>query len=212
MANSDERKIAPVKNNKDKANTYGAHMSRYKKAIKSECYFEALLISYAMMEDSLRSYLYYLGCLRTRNSYKFDSNKIKNDIKWIIDTYSGDKNPNLGITSITGKMRIVESVQKWYLDGFNNENGSSYLDELAACIDVYENPNELISTLEAVKDWCIYRNEIIHSLLNKNLDSLYSELSERAEEGMILAREIDNHVRRLKSKNSIRKYLKLKEK
>ncbi len=39
-----ERKIAPVKDNDDKARTYKENMKKYNSAIKSGCYFEAILI------------------------------------------------------------------------------------------------------------------------------------------------------------------------
>lgn len=206
-----ERKIEPVKNNADKGKTYQEHTKKYNRAIKSECYFEALLITYAMMEDRLRSYLYYLGCLKSRSSYKFDNNKIRKDIKSLVDQYSGESVRDLGITSITGKMRIVKSVQIWFKQGCQNPEKSVYLEELASCIDVNGDSQEMLDTLDKLRDWCDYRNEIIHALLNKNLDSLYQELPQRAEDGMVLARMIDKHVRRLKSKNSLRKFLKLKE-
>lgn len=205
------RKIKPVKDNSDKEKTYKEHIRKYNCAIRSECYFEALLITYAMLEDRLRSYLFYLGCLRTRSSYKFDNDKIRKDIKSIVDHFSDDKVNNLGITSITGKMRIVSSVQKWFENGYSNYSGSDYMDELASCLDLYGDPEEMLDTLTAIRDWCDYRNEVVHALLNKNLDSLYEDLPGRAKKGMVLVRIIDKHVGRLKSRNCLRKFLKMKE-
>ena len=205
-----ERKIAPVKDNNDKAKTYTEHIKKYNRAMKSECFFEALIITYAMLEDRLRSYLYYLGCLKSRNSFKFDNNTIRNDIKYLVNNYSGENVNNLGITSITGKIRIVKSVHLWFQEGYQNPNASAYLNELASVIDIYSDSEEIIDILTQVKDWCDYRNEIIHALLNKSLDSLYADLSKRTEEGMELARAIDSHVKRLKSRNTLRKFLKLK--
>lgn len=206
-----ERKITPVKDNNDKARTYNENMDRYRRAMESEFFFEALLITYAMLEDRLRSYLYYLGCLISTNSYKFDNKTIRDDIKSLVDKYSGEKVNNLGITSITGKMRIVKSVHTWFQEGCPNPDESAYLNELASVIDIYGDSQEMLDILTQVKEWCDYRNEIIHALLNKNMYSLDRDLLERTEEGMALARTIDNHVRRLKSRNKIRKFLKLKD-
>ena len=206
-----ERKIAPVKDNDDKARTYRENMKKYNRAIKSECYFEAILIAYAMMEDRLRSYLYYLGCLKSRSSHKFDNKKISSDIKDIIATYTDDDVCNLGITSITGKIRIVKSIQKWFKQGYPNPHESDYLEELASYIDMNGDPDEMLTILAAIEEWCKYRNEVIHSLLNKNLDSLYIKLPQKTEEGIALARAIDRHVGRIKRRNTLRKYLKLKE-
>ena len=72
-------------------------------------------------------------------------------------------------------------------------------------------PDEMLTILVAIEGWCKYRNEVIHSLLNKNLDSLYTELPQKTEEGLGLARAIDKHVGRIKRRNTLRKYLKLKE-
>lgn len=206
-----ERKILPVKNNNDKAKTYTEHIEKYNRAIESECYFEALLISYAMMEDRLRSYLYYIGCLISSRSYKFDNDSIRNDIKMLVNNYSGDKVTNLGISSITGKMRIVKSVQVWFNSGCYNPNRSSYLNELSSVIDTCGDTKDMLDTLEKIREWCDYRNEIIHALMNKNLDSLYTDLPKKAKDGIKLARKIDNHVNRINYHNIIRKSLKLME-
>ena len=61
-------KICPVSNNTDKQRTYKENCAKYKKAIQGEFYFEAMLISYAMLEDRLRSFLYHIGALKTRTS------------------------------------------------------------------------------------------------------------------------------------------------
>ena len=63
---NNERQIASVNSNLDKYNTYRVLIGRYRKAIAGEFYLEALLIDYALLEDRLRSYLYYMGVLSTR--------------------------------------------------------------------------------------------------------------------------------------------------
>ena len=60
------RRITPVTDNKDKKLTYSHNLKRYNKAMRDGFYFEAILISYAMMEDRLRSFLYHMGLSRTR--------------------------------------------------------------------------------------------------------------------------------------------------
>ncbi len=54
-----------------------------------------------------------------------------------------------------------------------------------------------------------YRNEVIHGLLNKNVDSLQSGLSEKCAEGMKYARYLDGQIKSLKKGNVIRRSLKL---
>ena len=108
------RKIEPVKNNLDKRQTYREHTRRYNAAIQSECYFEAILIAYSMMEDRLRSYLYYLGCLKSRKSHDFDNEQIKNDILLLMNRRADDTANALSIDQISKKINIVKSVQDWF--------------------------------------------------------------------------------------------------
>ena len=63
----------------------------------------------------------------------------------------------------------------------------------------------LFETLNAIQQWCGYRNEIVHALLNKNTVSVYAELAAQAENGMTYARLIDSQERILKKGNEIRK-------
>lgn len=63
----------------------------------------------------------------------------------------------------------------------------------------------LLAALDGIAAWCKYRNEVIHSLLNKNIDSLEQELAEKASEGMQYARLLDAQERILKKGNCIRR-------
>ena len=51
-----ERKIRPVTDGVDKEATYKTQIERYDKAVKNGFYFEAMLIVYAIMEDSGRGF------------------------------------------------------------------------------------------------------------------------------------------------------------
>ena len=68
----------------------------------------------------------------------------------------------------------------------------------------------LLQTLDDVERWKNYRNEIMHSLLNKNMFSVEEEIAETAVRGMELARELDAHERMLKKGNVIRRSCGLK--
>ena len=109
MANT-VRRIMPVTDHTDKQNTYKIHMEQYKKAMKYGFYFEAILIDYACLEDRLRAALYYIGLLQQESDYKVTANRSKRitAFKEIVHDY--DAKANLGITSISGKRRIVTSV------------------------------------------------------------------------------------------------------
>lgn len=64
-------------------------------------------------------------------------------------------------------------------------------------------------TLDEISEWCDYRNEVIHALLNKNTNSLDERLELQAEKGMELARFLDDQVKGVKKYNRIRKSINL---
>jgi hypothetical protein len=69
---------------------------------------------------------------------------------------------------------------------------------------------EFSELLDDVDDWRNYRNEIIHGLMNKNVDTLQTDLPRRCLEGMQLARALDSRIKTIKKGNKIRRNLKLK--
>jgi len=58
----------------------------------------------------------------------------------------------------------------------------------------------VLSLLKDIEQWCGYRNEIIHSLMNKNIDSLRDQVAKKAEEGYNLFRRLDKQVQCIKKK------------
>lgn len=66
------------------------------------------------------------------------------------------------------------------------------------------------SAIDDVDTWRDYRNEIIHGLLNKNVNSVNADLKAKVEDGMSYARFIDSQVKALKHKDNIRKKMKIK--
>jgi hypothetical protein len=67
----------------------------------------------------------------------------------------------------------------------------------------------LLNVLEEIDTWREYRNEIIHSLLSRNIASLNEDIALQAEKGMQLARFVDYQVKCLKRGNKIRKSINL---
>lgn len=200
------RKINAVVDNKDKARTYKVNCSKYKKAIQEEFYFEAMLISYAVLEDRLRSFLYHIGALANRNSIKINCMKTKNQLKDIVSLYKSDKeNESLGITNITGKIKIIRCTLEWELCVNGGYEDDKYLVSLKNQYESNIDVQDALKTLAELFEWLDYRNEIIHALLNKNIDSLHTELKERTLQGMELARKIDSFVSCVKKRNYIRR-------
>ena len=204
-----KRIIDPVANNLEKYYTYREYISRYKRAIKEAFYYEALLIDYAMLEDRLRSFLYHMGALRTRNSFSVDFKKSKLFLKQILEEYTDkDEAKNLGISSITGKMRILRCVALWAFNSNDVKKDDSYEYVLKSRMEEID-IDRLLQTLSSIQEWCKYRNEIIHGLLNKNIASVNLNLAEQAEKGFVLARELDAQLRLFKKGNFIRKKMRL---
>lgn len=198
------QKIEPIGNCKEKQQTYREHKGRYKLAMKEGFYFEALLIDYALLEDRLRAMLFHMGFLTERTS--FGIWKKKSDcLHEIVSAYKNeDENDRLGITNITGKAKIVRCILKWtaYTEGgYQQDKHLSALKSQCEGLDV----GGLLSTLDELQDWCAYRNELIHGLMNKKLESLKIELTERTEQGMRMSNFIDTQVKLLKKGNKIRK-------
>ena len=63
------------------------------------------------------------------------------------------------------------------------------LEELLLDVDI----GGLLEILEEMGAWLEYRNEIIHSSMNKNIESLYDDLDVQVEKGMEYARYIDTY-------------------
>ena len=115
----------------------------------------------------------------------------------------------LGITNISGKAKIIRFVLKWaaYTDGgYAHDKHLTILKAQCEGLDIAG----LIWALDELQLWCAYRNEVIHGLMNKNLESLSEELKMHAETGMELATFFDSQVKVLKRGNKVRKSANLK--
>ena len=201
--------IDPVNNNTDKQNTYRTNINRYNKAMKEGFFLEALLIDYAVMEDRLRSFLYHIGLLKNRGSHSIDCYRAKKSLKPIMETYYGKgKNSEFSYKAISGKMKIVRCTLMW-ADQEGYDTTDKYLTSLREQYDRYIDVDGLLATLDEIKDWCNYRNEVIHALLNKNSSSLDERLGAQAAKGMELARFLDAQVKEVKKYNRIRKSINL---
>ena len=199
--------ISRVKNNNDKRETYAYLLGKYKKALREKFYFEALMIVYAMQEDRLRSMLYYMGTFDDRNTLGVSS-KTKNDLKLILQEKHGE-NAKFSLTTITGKMKLISAVISWVILANENDNNYSIylknLKKLMESVDI----DGIADTLDEIEHWIKFRNEVIHASMNKNLEALYEGIDIRIENGMKLARDLDNFIKVIKKDNSVRKELKM---
>lgn len=200
MAKKSERQIQPVTGRTDKQRTYQEHMQRYKKALQNGFFLEAIMIDYACLEDRLRYMLYYIGVIGSETDYKITgrSQRVRS-FREILHEYVGPKE-NMGIMSISGKRQIVRSI---FL--LANEEEKPKEDDKQRCLlwsalHDEEHIADTIRILDEIEQWCAYRNEIVYSLLNKNLESLHERVEQQAEKGYELFRRLDKQVQWVKRK------------
>lgn len=206
-----KRLIDRVTDNKDKQHTYQVQLGRYKKAVANEFYFEAMMIVYGMLEDRMRSFLYYIGAFKDVNELKLCKTKAKSNdtLKRMYCSYLGiPVNSRMNFNNISTKMNMVKATLQWVVD-CDCTPTDEYLKvlkrEYEGCVDM----DGLLTTIGEIEAWCKYRNEVVHGLLNKNTVSLEENLGEMVEKGMHYARFVDSQVKCLKRKNAIRKSLHL---
>lgn len=198
------RRIAPVADNAEKQATYQEQMRRYKKAMKDGFFFEAMLIDYAMLEDRLRSMLYHSAFFANRKAKGYWK-KTRPYFSSFVQQYKREnEKDNLGTTNISGKIKVIRSMLHWVSEADESNQKDRFLLKLKTRCESMD-IGAILETLDAIKEWCDYRNEIVHALLNKNTSSVYSELKAQAQNGMKYARLIDSQVRVLKKGNIVRK-------
>ena len=202
-----ERMIEPVKSNTEKALTYCQMKGRYNKAMKEGFYFEAVAIDYAMIEDRLRSFLYHIGVLNTRESAKSDVKETKKFHIEIYNNFFDKKFTGLDLKNISAKYGLIRAVLNWVTTTEGAE-GKYQIKLKYACESL--DAEDVFNCIDKLEKWCDYRNEIIHGLMNKKVESLYSELAEKADEGMKLATKIDAYVDIVSKGHIVRQSLNLK--
>lgn len=199
-----ERKIQPVKNNIDKYITYKALMGRYNLAIKYEFYYEALMIDYALLEDRLRSWMYHIGIVPSRDSIKV-SKISKRELLTIVNEYKkDDEKDGLGYGTISSKIKILRALIKWVENVEYGYGHSKYLKSIKRqfeSVDIHE----LSVVLDDIEEWKDYRNEIVHAMMNKNIDSLGSDLEKYAIRGKQYSDVLAKNLKIFKKGNVVRK-------
>ena len=116
------------------------------------------------------------------------------------------KDSKISMKNITGKMKTIKSMLMWSTECENVED--RYLLLLKSALETID-IGAMLETLDSLEGWLKYRNEVIHASMNKDIDSLFSDLPEKIEEGMRCARLIDNQASILRKKSLIRKKMNL---
>lgn len=217
-----QRVISPVETMQEKYETYRAEMARLKGALQQGFYFEDMLIEYALLEDRLRSFVYHAGLLQNRkashllpgkNAVRKDFNRIAQRVKtWKLEDGKETGNTSnferLSVNKISDKIFIVRTIVLWSSELESLPDESRYLQALRGQCESLD-AAALLETLDGIDTWRMYRNEVIHSLMNKRMESVQQKLSEQVEQGVQLARQLDAQVTILKKNNRIRKAARL---
>ncbi len=200
--------ISPVKDSIEKQLTYRNRIGNYNKAVKYGFYCEAIMIVYAMIEDRLRSMIYHMGFLSNRQALSV----WKKTRPFLLDCVKQYKDKGedevLGVKTLSGKIKLVRCVYKWV----ENVDGEYETDRFALVLKNQiegTDIDEVLSVLEEIDKWRSCRNEIVHAMMNKNIESLEETIEPQALAGMAMARSLDAQERKLKTGNKIRKTLNL---
>ena len=197
--------IDNTKTGKAKQNTYRMLLSKHKRAMKNECFFEALMIDYSVLEDRLESFLWSAGVVNDIGVFRIGNRRNKQQLYALCTEYSHN-NELPKLKKISGKIAMLCVLLEFGIRPY--EGNDPYLSALhsgLARLDI----ECLKETLNALSKWCFYRNEVVHNAMNKDIYSLLDDLSDKANEGLAIARIIDNESRKLKRKVSIRKSVKM---
>lgn len=198
--------IKTVADNIEKGLSYKENFKRYNKAKASEFYLECLWILYAMLEDRTSAFLYYLGFTSDKKrSSAAGSKKIKQQVRQILQMT--ENNAKYKFDTISGKLSRITDVITWS----KNVDGeiSDYQIAVKKAVKFISDNEDFISSLTYLNDeWRDKRNQLTHSLFNKDPDTVIDELKSLIEKGYIAVRVFDNAVAQLK-KEKIRNRFKI---
>ena len=197
--------IESVQNTYEKYLTYRDQMGRYKRAVKGGFYFEALLIDYAMLEDRLLTFLYYIGAVEST----FTEIAVPSGSSGFFEQLYGKK---LGknLWNIGEKIKVIRKILTWAETDVFFEPQEKYQTTLKKqCREQLDIP-EYLAKLDEIDDWKDYRNQVIHALMKKKASSVSEQNHEKVLEGMELARYIDRQISKIKKGNYIRRSMKSK--
>ena len=166
------------------------------------------MIEYAMIEDRLRSMIYHMGFLADRTKPAIWK-KARPYLQAIVSEYNNvNEDDSLGTTSLSSKIKIVRSICLWTANAEGGYQNNAHLTTLKAQLESLDLAN-VLHILDEVDSWRTYRNEVVHAMMNKNILLLEESLRPYAEDGMKLARALDNTEKEIKRKNKIRRKVNL---
>jgi hypothetical protein len=196
------QKFQSVTNNQEKFETYKIQMERFNHAKDQGFYLEGIFILYAMLEDRLSSFLYYAGVVNQNRDGLTKNNEVRPDLEVMLSSLGNKK---YRISNISNKISIFQQIMAYTTTTPANDSSIGYHFVLNNQIKKTKGQEEMISLLDDISKWCQARNELVHALLNKNVDRQKEKLLSLIEEAFLYCRQLDNFVRAFKRGNTIRK-------
>lgn len=200
--------ISQIDTNMDMYSNYKRNMARYNSAMKHKFYYEAMLIDYALLEDVTYEFLFHIGVFSDRSSRKVFKN-IKTPLLNVVNsTFPENKKWDaIRVDMISYKLSIIQAVAEWTDGVYEYDHEDKYLVELRKAMESCD-IKLLIDTCEYIRWWLKYRNEIMHSMMKNNINSMDAEIQDIALEGMAYYKTLSGQKNVVK-KGRIRKSVKL---
>ena len=159
-----------------------------------------------MIEDRTSSFLYYIGFTSEKNrSSVTGTKKIKKEIRDVL--VMEQPNAKYKFDTLSGKLTRIKELLIWCKK--DHEDLSDYQKVLVKALQpVADNSefNEALNYLET--EWRDKRNQLTHSLFNKDPGAVVAELLPMVENGYVAARQLDATIREIK-KSGIRSKFKI---
>lgn len=180
----------------DKHITYVELNTKKEKALKDKEYISVIHYSYAMIEDRLLSFLYYLYIIN-RSNYDLEP-----EVEQSIIKINNDFKPQFN--NISTKIKIIKKI-------YNYKKDDAIIIEMKKHMEDLFSLKELKRDILKLEKWIKFRNELVHSLYNKHYEDLENKIEEQANIGIYLSNQFDNYSDLLKGninhKKSFRKIL-----
>lgn len=193
------RQFSPVKDNKEKQKTYAEVMAQYKRAVAGGFFGEAMMIDYAVMEDRLRSLLFHMGALISRDSFRVDN--IQFIEQFDLNTKTGKNGAVYSeMNSMSQKLNIIKRVVQYTYDHLDDRYCLELWDTIGGEMEILRMKDEL----KSIENWKDPRNEIVHALLNKNTDEVNARYEMICREGKKLGECLNSQVKKVKKNPKLR--------
>ena len=188
--------IQVVSDNKAKGLSFKENFKRYNKAKASGFYLECLWILYSMLEDRTSAFFYYLGFASSKNRNTVTgSKKIKVQVRQILNMT--DSTAKYKFDTISGKLSRISQIIAWSVAV--DDDLTDYQKVIKNIVEVISTNQDFLDALEYLNDeWRDKRNQLMHSLFNKNPENVSLELKSLVEKGYTAARIIDKAVSQVK--------------